>query len=124
MLPAELVSRVLLALLDATFALVERNETPGTRSRPVELRSFFLGDSPETMPKAANITALQTLARASGGKFCEFNELNPTLSALHFAQQEEQRVIYRTLWNNWVILAALVSLLVVEWALRRWRNLA
>ena len=50
MLPAELVSRVLLALLDATFALVERNETPGTRSRPVELRSVSIGYSPETMP--------------------------------------------------------------------------
>jgi hypothetical protein len=76
------------------------------------------------MPKAADLVALQTLARVSGGKFCEFNELNPTLGGLKFAQQEEQRVIYKTLWNNWVILAALVSLLVVEWALRRWRNLA
>ena len=98
---------------------VSQNEA---RTPPSKLPMVL--DNPKTMPKAANITALQTLSRASGGKFCEINELNPTLSALHFEQSEEQRVFYRTLWNNWVILAALVGLLVLEWALRRWRNLA
>jgi len=80
--------------------------------------------TPETMPKPMNVAALQALARISGGKFCEFNELSPTLSALHFTPSEEQRVIYRSLWNHWAFLAALIALLVVEWSLRRWRNLA
>jgi uncharacterized membrane protein len=87
---------------------------------PVYVRPY----TPETMPKPANVAALQALARVSGGKFCEFNELNPTLARLHFTQQEEQRVIYRTLWNHWAFLAALIALLVLEWSLRRWRNLA
>ena len=87
---------------------------------PVYVRPY----TPETMPKPANVAVLQALARVTGGKFCEFNELSPTLSALHFAQQEEQRVVYRSLWNSWIFLSALLSLLVVEWSLRRWRNLA
>lgn len=87
---------------------------------PVYVRPY----TPETIPKPANVTALQALARVSGGKFCEFNELSPFLNRLHFTQQEEQRVIYRSLWNHWAFLAALIALLVVEWSLRRWRNLA
>ena len=105
------------------YQAVARTEVAGMKVESAPYPIYVRPYTPETMPKAANIAALQTLSRASGGKFCEFNELNPTLRALHFAQQEEQRVIYRTLWNNWLILAAMVSLLVVEWTLRRWRNL-
>ena len=106
------------------YQAVVRTEISGTKVESAPYPVYVRPYTPETMPKAANITALQALSRASGGKFCEINELNPTLSALHFEQSEEQRVFYRTLWNNWVILAALVGLLVLEWALRRWRNLA
>jgi hypothetical protein len=87
---------------------------------PVYVRPY----TPETMPKPANVAALQALARASGGRFCEFNDLNDTLARLPFTQQEEQRVIYRSLWNHWAWLATLIALLMVEWSLRRWRNLA
>lgn len=86
---------------------------------PVYVRPY----TPETMPRPMNVAALQALARVSGGKFCEFNELGPMLAALHFMPTEEQRVIYRSLWNHWAFLAALIALLVVEWSLRRWRNL-
>ncbi|MCX7008358.1 MAG: glutamine amidotransferase [Kiritimatiellaeota bacterium] len=106
------------------YQAVARTEVAGMKVESAPYPVYVRPYTPETMPKAADVIALQTLARVSSGKFCEFNELNTTLSGLHFAQQEEQRVIYRTLWNNWLILAALVSLLVVEWTLRRWRNLA
>jgi uncharacterized membrane protein len=106
------------------YQAVARSEIAGTKVESAPYPVYVRPYTPETMPKAADLVALQALARSSGGKFCEPTELNTLLSSLKFAQQEEQRVIYQTLWNNWTILAALVSLLVVEWALRRWRNLA
>src|SRR6185295_1052820 len=81
--------------------------------------SFFLKPfTPESNPRPANTDLLAALAKASGGKLLEPSEVDKALSALTLAGSEETRVQYSSLWNIWPMLACLVALLSVEWAVR------
>ena len=87
--------------------------------------SFFVQPfTPETVPRAANIGVLRTMADASKGRFCEPEEVNKVLSEITIPANAEERVNYLSLWNNTVVLACLIGLLSLEWILRKMRNMA
>ncbi|MBU0715013.1 MAG: hypothetical protein KJ964_06620 [Verrucomicrobia bacterium] len=87
--------------------------------------SFFVQPfTPETVPRAANIGVLMTIADASKGRFCEPEEVNKVLSEITIPANEEERVSYLSLWNNIPVLTCLIGLLGLEWILRKLRNMA
>jgi hypothetical protein len=67
---------------------------------------------------------LRSLASSSGGQFFEDPEvLDETLASLDVAKLEEERVRYRKLWQNALIISCLMAFLSIEWAIRKWRNM-
>ncbi len=87
--------------------------------------SFFVqAFTPENMPRPISLTVLQALADGSNGKFCEPSEVDQTLSSLKVTARQESRLDFRSLWQRWWVIACLMALLVVEWIIRKLRNMA
>ncbi|MBI2441573.1 MAG: hypothetical protein HYV35_09395 [Lentisphaerae bacterium] len=80
--------------------------------------------TPETVPRAANSAVLQSLAKASQGRFCEVEEISQILAAVTVPAAKEEHVGYLSLWNNIPVLACILGLLSLEWLLRKLRNMA
>ena len=70
------------------------------------------------------MTLLKNLAESSGGQFCEPEEVNKVLSALKVSSRQESHVDYLSLWQHWMVITCLMALLVIEWVLRKTRNMA
>jgi hypothetical protein len=87
--------------------------------------SFFVKPySPETVPRPARVEILQAISEASGGQFYDSLEaLNAGLSALKLHATEEKSANYRTLWREWPIVTALMTLLGITWSMRKFRNM-
>ena len=87
--------------------------------------SFFVAPySPETVPRPARVEVLQTLSKVSGGEFFEtLDALNRGLSALKLRATEEKSADYHTLWREWYVVAALMTLLAASWAMRKLNNM-
>ncbi len=87
--------------------------------------SFYVKPfTPETSPIPQDIPVLQQLAKASGGQFCEVDQLDDVLSNIDIKTSQEERVSYNSLWNTPFILGGLMLLLGTDWILRKRRNLA
>lgn len=87
--------------------------------------SFFVKPfTPESVPRPAKTNILDSISKSSGGKyFDDLKELNEALSNLKFAGREEESVKYRSLWETFLIISCLMTLLSIEWAIRKWRNM-
>jgi hypothetical protein len=87
--------------------------------------SFYVKPfTPETNPRPQAVEVLQLLAKASGGQFCEQDQLDQVLSGLDVKTTEEQHVSYNSLWNTPFILGGLMLLLSADWMLRKRRDMA
>jgi hypothetical protein len=87
--------------------------------------SFYVKPfTPETSPIPQNVEVLRQLAKASGGQFCEVDQLDPLLSGLPIQPSEQERLSYNSLWDTPFILGGLLLLLSAEWILRKQRNMA
>jgi hypothetical protein len=80
--------------------------------------------TPETSPRAENFEGLKALSRISGGQFCEQDKISEVLSSLEIKASKEDRVIYNNLYDSPYLLAALMSLLGLDWIIRKRRNMA
>ena len=120
----------------ATFGVSFTPETPGLhraaaaaeiagRSVESEPISFFVKPfTPESVPRPANTNVLSTLARQTGGQFLDSAQaLDAALAALKPKGREEESVAYRSLWQVWPVLACLLGLLAVEWAIRKIKDM-
>lgn len=86
--------------------------------------SFFIKPfTPESAPRSPAVKVLTSIATASKGQFCEPDELNDLLSALQVKSDEEEKVSYKSLWNNWPIMACLIALIALEWVIRKLKNM-
>lgn len=103
---------------------IATTEVDGRKVESAPLSFFVQGTQAETRPRAVNVDLLKALSAASGGKFCEPAEVNAALAAVAPQGREEARVSYRSLWNNWFALGALVAILTLEWIVRRRANMA
>lgn len=110
-----------LAGLHKAVATIEIN---GQRVDSAPYTFFIKGFTPETNPRPFNAELLKRMAEIGKGKFLEPAQVNEELSALRFKKREEQRLEFRSLWQNWVIVACLMLLLAVEWTIRKLRNMA
>ena len=87
--------------------------------------SFFVkAFTPESVPRPANEGLLRALAENNGGRFCEAAEVNRALSALELKSRQEQRVEYTSLWQRLGLIAVLLGLLVLDWVIRKARNMS
>jgi uncharacterized membrane protein len=77
----------------------------------------------ETSPRPANAALLQAIAKASGGRFCEMDEVNAVLAGIEARPESDRRVTYSTMWNTVTMIGLLMGLLAVEWLARKWKNL-
>ena len=69
--------------------------------------------------------ALMTIAEQShGGRYWEIDEVEALPGVIPDLHEEiPVRSRPTTLWDNWKVLTLLVSLLSVEWAVRKWSRL-
>jgi len=106
------------------YSALARTEIEGKKIESDPISFFVKAFTPESVPRPAKPEILQAIAKASGGAYFEdFEELNDTLCKLKFAGREEESVKYRSLWQNLLIISCLMTLLSIEWAIRKWRNM-
>ncbi|MGA3170432.1 MAG: glutamine amidotransferase [Chthoniobacteraceae bacterium] len=87
--------------------------------------SFYVKPfTPETSPKPQDVEVLRALAKASGGQFCEPDQLDQVLSNLQVKNSQEERVSYNSLWDLPFVLGGLMLFLGTDWIVRKRRNLA
>ena len=75
--------------------------------------------SQELAERPANVRVLRALAAGSGGRYAEPELLDTILRDLQVVERRERRLDYTSLWQNRWLLACLIALLAVEWALRK-----
>ncbi len=87
--------------------------------------SFYVRPfTPESIPRPINSDVLTALAESSQARFMDPQDVNAVLSALKMDADDEERISFRSLWNNWWILLILVSLLAIDWTTRKMKNMA
>ena len=102
---------------------VAKTQVNGTNIESSAYSFYVRPYTPESNPRPADAVLLQTLCANSAGKFCDPDQIGEALAALPVTSREESRVLFRTLWNTLPILACLVGLLVLDWMVRKSRNL-
>jgi hypothetical protein len=80
--------------------------------------------SQEMVLKPINEKVLKALARSSGGRYGTLDELENSLQDLRVSERRERKLEYRSLWQNIFVLACLITLLALEWIIRKLRNMA
>ncbi len=87
--------------------------------------SFYVRPfTPESNPRPINTDVLIAMAENSHGKFMNPEDVTDILSALRMDAADEERISFRSLWNNWWIMMGLILLLAVEWTTRKMKNMA
>ncbi len=80
--------------------------------------------SPESTPRPPDLETLKAITASSDGAFFESAaDLNRMLTSLDPRQLKQEIAKYRTFWQRWIILAMLMFSLVLEWMIRKIRNL-
>ncbi len=107
-------------LYTATAVAGENDQT--IASEPI---SFFVKPfTPESMPRPVNTTALQAIAKSSGGRYFEtLSQLNRALEVLSTNAIEEKTVKFVSLWQTWFIVILMMTLLTTIWGIRKWQNM-
>ncbi len=86
--------------------------------------SFHVASSSAERRSAVRNSALQiSLATETGGKACELNELDQLAQEIRAPQFQAQQVVILPIWATWLCLGLIVTLLSLEWAIRKGVNL-
>jgi hypothetical protein len=106
------------------YKAVARTEIKDQKVESAPYSFFIKAFTPETAPKPINTALLQLLAEQSEGRFLDPSEVSRVLSDLKITTREEERIEYQSLWHSWWVIACLMSLLSLEWIIRKVRNMA
>ncbi len=80
--------------------------------------------SPESIPRPAELSVLRAIAANSGGAhFDSADELDRALQSVTPRRVEQSVFEYKTYWQHWAILGMLITLIALEWIIRKFRNL-
>lgn len=79
---------------------------------------------PEYSRTWADRQTLARIAEESGGISVEASALEPLFAMIPDAVRRTGRIAERDIWNDWILFAAFILVLSVEWFLRRRRGLA
>ncbi len=88
--------------------------------------TYFIIKKPEIelTKLAADIPLLKKIAKDSNGMYLSLNELNKIKDKLKVKNKKVNIKEEISLWNNWIILLILISLLSIEWWLRKKEGLS
>lgn len=70
-----------------------------------------------------NVALEQTLAAETGGRSYDLSTVAKFLDDFQPTRTRETTVEIRSLWSNWLTFGLLSGLLLVEWAVRKWKHL-
>jgi hypothetical protein len=99
---------------------------PGPDGRATKLRCNFEvlpPDNEELVDLAANLSLLDELAQASGGKVYTVETVHELLDALSAQVAVREYFVERPLRHSWWVFGVFIALLACEWALRKWAGL-
>ncbi|MBA2115438.1 glutamine amidotransferase [Bremerella alba] len=71
-----------------------------------------------------NVKLLQSIAQASGGELIPLDRLEAFVSTLSDREIPIAEPTVRSVWHTWGVFLLAISLLSIEWGLRRWKGLA
>jgi hypothetical protein len=113
--------------LDVPKLKDELRGPPGPDGKPAPLRATFsvmAGESGELVQLATNLTLLKELADKNGsGKVYRPETAGELLDLLTTKEITKKESTEDPLWRWWVTLVAVLSLLTIEWVLRKWSGL-
>jgi hypothetical protein len=92
------------------------------RSSPFEF--LVRSVSAEGTGRPANLDLLKKLAESSGGVLASPDEIGGIVERWTGEARQEVRVQWKSLWNQWWTIGAMIGLLCLEWILRRRFNMA
>ncbi len=82
--------------------------------------SFTVSElSLEFVNPTLNLQLMRQLAEITGGRSARLADANSLIDAIELPTSSESRYESLPLWNNWFLFGAIVSLLLLEWAVRR-----
>jgi len=80
--------------------------------------------SPESIPRPVEVSVLRAIAANSGGAYFDSaEELDRALLSVTPKRIEQSVFEYKTYWQHWAILGILITLIALEWILRKFQNL-
>ncbi|QEL16214.1 hypothetical protein [Limnoglobus roseus] len=99
---------------------------PGPDGRATKLRCTFEvapPDNEELVDLAANLSLLEELAQAGGGKVYTIENAKELVDALAAQSATREYFIERPLRQSWWILGVFLAFITLEWILRKWAGL-
>ena len=99
---------------------------PGPDGRATRLRCPFEvapPDNEELVDLAANLSLLEELAQAGGGKVYSIENAKDLIDALAAQSATREYFIERPLRQSWWVLGIFLAFLTLEWILRKWAGL-
>lgn len=99
---------------------------PGPDGRATKLRCMFEvapPDNEELVDLAANLSLLEELAQAGGGKVYSIETAKELIDALAAQSATREYFIERPLRQSWWVLGIFLAFLTLEWVLRKWAGL-
>lgn len=99
---------------------------PGPDGRATKLRCPFEvapPDNEELVDLAANLSLLEELAQAGGGKVYTIENAKELVDALAAQSATREYFIERPLRQSWWVLGIFLAFLTLEWILRKWSGL-
>ena len=119
-----------------SYSVKFKGETPGmyavtafssTQGRRIESESAYFSVkpySPESRPRPPDVETVKAITANSNGTFFKSaDDLNRALISLQPKQLKQEVSKYKTFWQSWIILSMLILSIVLEWIIRKIRNL-
>ena len=138
-MPFSMASQAALALagkMVPAYSLKFKGEAPGMysvtafseikgRRTESELAYFSVKPySPESRPRPPDVETVKAITANSNGTFYNSAaDLNRALVSLAPKQLKQDISKYKTFWQTWIILSMLILSIVLEWIIRKVRNL-
>jgi hypothetical protein len=98
--------------------------TDPVTNEPTEINFDVANISLERRNPIRNVSLQKNLAIETGGKSYDLLDLDKFPDEFKPVRQKETSIEIIPLWNNWLVFAAVISLLMAEWFLRKLVNLA
>ena len=106
-----------------TYRAVATVEVDGKKITSAPCLFSVRSTSQETILKPINERVLKNIARASGGAYGRPETLGPILENLNIRERSERKLEYHSLWQTPFMVLLLITLLTIEWVIRKLRNM-
>ncbi len=127
MLAGKVVSAFSVKVKGEVAGMYSVSVTSGEGSHRLESELAFFSVkpySPESIPRPPDATTLKAITANSEGAYFELSgDLDRVLSSITPKKLEQSVSEFKTYWQHWLMLTFLITLIAVEWIIRKFRNL-